>query len=227
MTTLAEKIRTRGYWRFVLRPADFDPERVAYAELEHLLRRAAVSLRGWDFPHFNREGLVRGQDFVGSETDWDHHVESWRFYQSGQLVFLGGMKLDWADQSSWGAPEWIPTDHPLLGVVESLWTLTEAFELAARLSTTKAGSDSLVIEVEAGCLKGRELFVDDQRRGALLHSHIATLDTFTKQHELDRDELLADVDGAARAAARDLFARFGWSAPDESLQSGQAELRRL
>jgi hypothetical protein len=224
MSDLTEKIRSRGYWRFAIRPSTFEPDRVTYDALEGTVRRAAVRLRGWDVPHFENDGLIYGADFIGSETDWAHHLEAWRFYQSGQFVQLVGMKLDWADQS----PMLTANDEgPRLGVTEALWTLSEVFELAARLATTPAGSDEMVVTVELGGLENRELFVDEARRSSFHETRRARIDTFKKELVLGREALLAEPDASAALAAREIFMRFGWTPDAGVLEGSQAELRRL
>lgn len=227
MSAITEKIRTRGYWRFVIRPATFDRDRLPFADLEVVLRRAAVGFRGWDLPHFQKDGLVRGGDFIGSETDWNHHVESWRFYQSGQFVILKGMPLDWRDQSWFpGSSSGLP-EGPSLGVIETLWTITEVFELAARLASTAAGDEELVVVIEVGNIQGRLLFVDEARRAPLYEDHRATTESFAQEFALPRDDLLASPDDAALDAAAEVFLRFGWHPDREALRDGQQELRRL
>lgn len=226
-SSVPEKIRTRGFWRFLIRPTVFEAERLPYSDLEDLIRRVAVRLRGWDFPHFEKEGLIRGADFVGSETDWNHHVESWRFFQSGQFAFLGGMKLDWHDQSVLAQPRELPNNGRVLGVVESLWTLTEVFELAARLATSRAGAEEMAVIIELGGIEGRQLFVDDWQRGEFFEHHKASVPSFEKEFVLERDQLIADPDDAAVSAAIEVFMRFGWRPDRETLRGSQAELRRL
>lgn len=227
MSAIVTKIRTRGFWRVVIRPSTFVPDRVRYEALEEIMRRAAVRLRGWDFPHFDKGGLAYGMDFVGSETDWQHHLESWKFFQTGQFVFLGGMKLDWRDQSTLSDPLPGFAARRVLGVIESLWTITEVFELAARLATTPAGAEEIVVRVELGDLMGRELFVDEPRRMPLQQTCIANIESFAKDFTVSPEALLASADELAVAAAQEVFVRFGWRADAEALRSSQAELRRL
>lgn len=227
MSAIVTKIRTRGFWRIVIRPSSFDQERVRYDELEEIMRRAAVRLRGWDFPHFDKHGLKYGMDFVGSETDWQHHLESWKFFQTGQFVFLGGMKLDWRDQSTLSDPLSGYVNGRVLGVIESLWTITEVFELAARLATTSAGAAEMVVRIELGDLMGRELFVDEARRMPLQTTCIANIESFNKDFPVGAELLLANPDELAITAAQEVFLRFGWRADPEVLRSSQAELRQL
>src|ERR1043166_6582061 len=94
-----KKIRSRGYWRVVIRPSSFIAERARLRDLEQIARDTVVQLRGWDYPHFPRDGVTRGNDFIEALTDsgWIQHIELWRLYQSGQFVHLFAMREDWLE----------------------------------------------------------------------------------------------------------------------------------
>ena len=54
-TTVLNKIRSRGYWRVVIRPTTFQEHRVPrYADLFPIIEKNSVQLRGWDYPHIDR-----------------------------------------------------------------------------------------------------------------------------------------------------------------------------
>ena len=98
---LADEIRTRGYVFVCIHPGPFAREHVAnYGELEPIVEKASVSLGGWAFPHIDRqEPLKRGGDWVGQEFDSSRFRETWRLYQTGQFIHLGGISTDWMDRS--------------------------------------------------------------------------------------------------------------------------------
>lgn len=45
-----------------------------------------MRLRGWDYPHVDPIGYIRGNDWIQSGSDFGNHVEIWRFYQSAQFA---------------------------------------------------------------------------------------------------------------------------------------------
>ena len=91
MTELLTEIKSRGYWRIVVRPQSFVEERLEYASLLDVIGSTSVRIRGWDFPHLGREEEIeRQKDYVGTRVTWSSYREYWRFYQSGQFVYLGG-----------------------------------------------------------------------------------------------------------------------------------------
>src|SRR5216684_2157396 len=87
MSDLTKAIREKGYWYIDVRPAEYVGDRVPYTSLGPILDRTVVRLRGWDFPHIDRQrDLQRGNTWIGGETDWSWFKEAWRFYRSGQYV---------------------------------------------------------------------------------------------------------------------------------------------
>src|SRR5437764_1712195 len=94
---LLAKIRKCGYWRIVIRPGRFEQAGIAdIATLYPLLRERAVRLRGWDFPQVAVKQAYRiGLDGIDLESEWEHYLEYWRFYQSGQFVDFLAMSEDW------------------------------------------------------------------------------------------------------------------------------------
>jgi hypothetical protein len=111
-----------------------------------LVQNKAVRFRGWDFPHIDIHNPPQiGIDWVGQEIEWDHHLGSWRLYQSGLFLHVSGFWADWRDHSSFWPPDtnWKP--GALLGVADTLFVFTEIFEFAARLSLSEAGGDTMFI----------------------------------------------------------------------------------
>ena len=225
MSDLLDKIKSRGFWRFLIRPSEYDAERLPYEQLASIIQRVAVSLRGWDLPHRDtRTGPQMGADWVGQETEWQHHVDAWRLHRSGQLVIFRSLAHDWRDQSSVHPPGngWQPGQF--LSVGDAVFTFTEVFELAARMSGVLPGSDAMVVKIDCQGIEKRVLHVDDPRRAPLFFDYAATIPSFEQEWELDRAVLMATARDLAVVGARELFLRFGWHADIEVLRGNQAEL---
>lgn len=111
MSDLTNEIRSKGYWRIDIHPADYVADRVPYPALKAILERTVVRLRGWDFPHLERQGTERrGNNWIGSETAWNYIREAWRLYQSGQFVYMRGVIEDWIE------PDRLPLPRAPIGV---------------------------------------------------------------------------------------------------------------
>jgi hypothetical protein len=205
MSEIADRIKSAGYWRVVIHPTVAN-----LLDLYPILQRCQVQARGWYFPHLDRrKDPVPHLDFIQQEGEWDHHAERWRFYQSGQFDLLRAMSYDWRDRSGLRPPDKNWKRGAELGISECLLTYYEAFELSARLSSTKAGDDPMRISVEVGGLKGRALVVDDPRRGEFDDEDVAQIDSVPLAWTITRAELLARTQELTISAATELFARFG------------------
>ena len=152
MSELLEKIRSCGYWNIAIHPNEFVPERVdRVSKLYPILRNTSVRLRGWDFPHLNPMLDPRKEDdWIEQEFGGAPFLEIWRFYQSGQFVDVSSVPYDWNDSALYKSGS-------IINVADSIYRLTEAFELAARLSLTEAGSLFMHVEITHANLSRRWL----------------------------------------------------------------------
>ncbi len=233
MTQLLEKIRSRGHWSVVIRPATFLAERIPrQADLVPLIRSSVVQLRGWDFPHIDSKAPPhRDLDWIGQESEWGQFLEIWRIYQSGQFADLSGMLEDWLDQD-WrdqlsgrqGVPDdWKPGRR--LGVFEAVFRFIEIFEFAARLALTAAGDDFMHIEVALRGLSGRQLWMDDPARGPIWSGQPAAIPELPYQVDISRSELIGNPRELAIEPTLRLFDRFGWDVTEATIRSLQADLK--
>jgi hypothetical protein len=233
MSDLEEEIKSQGYWWIVIHPATYIPKRVELSDLETVLRRARIQLRGWDFPHIDERSPIkyRLKSITGS-TDWMYYRELWRFYESGQFSYLIGIHEDWVDRTTatnfgpgWGPPAALTAKGPLLGVGDALFRITEAFEFASKLAVTPAGGDKMHIKIEVHGLRGRMLWVDSQNRFPMDHEYRADINAFPFEDDYTATELASRGRELSAEVARQFFVRFGWRPPTETLRQQQNELR--
>ena len=213
MSELLDKIRSRGYWRVVIRPGSFIGQRVPnISTLYPLLQKISVQLRRWNFPHLDTRAQPDIEsDWIGQGDEWDRHLELWRFYQSGQFVDFAGITDDWRNQSKvWPAPaDW--KHGALLEIGDALFTFTEIFEFAARLALTEAGSEQMHIEVGVAGLQNRELWVDDVHWWPPFPSgRKASLKELPYKVDLSRTQLITEPRDLALKPTIELFRHFGW-----------------
>lgn len=227
MNDLLQKIKSRGYFKVVIRPEDFVKDRVSeLEELRGIITQASVTLRGWDFPHISRNKDIQlGIDWIEQEIDWSVHVEAWRFYQSGQFVFFGGMWTDWMDQGVfWTAPkeDWQP--GTVFSVEDAIFRYTEIFELAARLAMTKAGGKQMIIQVTHNGLKNRSLKINNIMRIGSDYPRTCKISSFPQHFVVPLQTLVSEPKLFALNAAKELFARFNWMISIDFLRTMQDEL---
>jgi hypothetical protein len=219
---LFAKIKTRGSLTVVIRPATFVEERVPRAELFELLSRCKVSLRGWDFPHVDRENPQIDVDWVGQAYQSEHMLELWRIHRSGQFVSISGIPSDWRDESSfWPATKaWQP--NTVLGMMEVIARLTEVTEFAARLSQTPAGDEQMYLSVKLGMMAGRFLVMDSPRRSSL-YEHRASVAAIPVQRSISRVDLVTNPREIALQLAGEVYSFFGWAPTPQIAHDMQRE----
>lgn len=224
MSELVEKIRSRGYWDVEIRPTVFDPTRVEYEDLEAVIERVAVRMRGWPVPMVDYQSpWLRGNDWVGQDVDalLVSHLEAWRFFTSGQFVQLRAISADWGEHDV--IAPWAATG-PVIPVWEILFFLTEVVELAARLALQKDLEGSVQLRARLAGMAERGLVVGQRNRAEFFQPYVQTQDVLTAETTVAADELLANPREIAVVLARHLFLRFGWKPAVEQLRGHQREL---
>lgn len=193
MSQLLEKIRSRGYWKVIVRPSVFERDKIPdISSLWSILEKAVVRMRGWDFPHLEyTEECHIDLDWIGQEYEWEHHKSAWRFYQSGQFVHIHAIRLDWRDESSiWPADDaWKPGE--LLGVGDTIFTMREVMKLASGLALSEAGGSQMHIKIVACNIEGRFLYVDSKNRWPFDRSYSCGLEEFPQEFRVSGEEIVA------------------------------------
>ena len=224
-----EKIKTRGYWRVLIRPSTFESERISnILRLEKILSKLAVSLRGWDYPHIDTETRpLIGNSWIEQEIDWEMYVESWRFYQSGQFIHHSGFTEDWYQQARRLGPHPEVNPGATLGAKSALFRLIEIFEFAQRFAFSEVGDATIHVEIQLCGLSGRALTADSDHHLSLFDNYVANLSEYGWSEYIERSQLAADARSLAIGHAQKLFQRFGWDASLSVLSSWQEELDRF
>lgn len=208
-TTLS-KLRTRGYWRVVIRPTTFRKDQIPNdADLFRIIERNSVRLRGWDYPHVDYQSQpLRGPDWVGQEFDCEDEIEVWRFHKSGQFVHFFAITGDWRDHSTCrpADPRWSPGRH--MYYVQTLYSFLEIFEFAARLALSPAGAPPMRVEIDLKGLEGRHL-VSEEVMVPLRGTYATEMSEWNHRWEGSQTELIARPGELAAEAAQEFFARFG------------------
>ena len=212
---------SKGYWETTIRPASFDPTRIPYGNLQTVLEALRVELRGWDFPHIDRNAYFGwGADSIFQTSEWDAYREAWMFYQSGLLYQVRAMEEDW------GAADRFPyaklPEQKVLGIAGSLYQMVDAVEFGRRLSAREEVREAVTVVVTANGLADRRLAVDSPR---LLPKHdvlTASISELSVSADVRSD---SDVRSVAAELVRDLFLRFGYSPKEETLPLLLNELR--
>jgi schlafen family protein len=77
-----------GHFEVLTHPTIHDPKRIqSHLEVKEALRASEVALKGWNFPHTDKENSGPFGRGFQSATIWDRYVEGFRLYQSGLFLW--------------------------------------------------------------------------------------------------------------------------------------------
>lgn len=232
MSTILDKIRSRGYWRVVLRPRNFNNLRIQdFSTLYPIIQKTSVQLGGWSFP-FIHPGIEpeRHVDWISQESEWAHYLEAWRFYRSGQFVDYFGVWSDWRNQPPSSLSGNTRRGGGSLGIKETMLRFTQICEFAARLAFTPAGGAQMQLAIAIRNIRDRRLWADSPSLYPMIVLPMAgpyttSLNEFLHKIEVSRSDLVAQPRQLALEASLQLFQRFGWNPSIDSLRLLQGEIR--
>lgn len=224
---LVEAIKSGPHWRFVFRPRPYVESRLQLEDCLPAVSKATVRFRGWDFPHQNpHKRPVMGTNFVASHDDFMGHLEYWRAYTSGQLIYLSSVREEsepgWRERLEAGArkrmitPSHISDWSSVPGFIELqnfVYTVTEFFEFSARYGQAMPRTDSVTLTVGLHNIAGFVLTVDDLRRGWWEY-YAADMFDLESSWPIPLPTLVGSSGELALQAMQWLLVRFGWTHPN-------------
>jgi hypothetical protein len=229
---ILEKIKSHGFWRVDIRPTKFGKERIkTLRECKEIIRSSVVQLTGWDYPHIGPIDPVNKLNHIESTVDFNKFVEIWRFYQSGQFIHLFACREDLMHQDPTATGSFGPEikGTKFLGIVDTLYTITEIFEFAARLAEKNVFDPSLKITLDLFGMENRQLFFWNPAP-KLFRAYVSSVNHIPVVKTLTVEELLANAPRLALDATLYIFERFNWDQPARgTLEEEQKKLleRRL
>lgn len=220
MTDILEKIHSSGYWRVQIRPTHFDEKRLKNLKKSwDVVEESVVMLRGWDYPHINLDTKEHGINYVGSSVDFGSSKESWRLYQSGMFIHHFACMEDYViDPNDTGYTS-IRTPSPsgkYLGVLATLYSLTEIFIFASRLATRKVLDPSCEMSIELRGMDGRQLMFFDRGRH-LRGGYICEIDVLPYSNTFPIPSITSNHAEYARVAFAWIMERFQWTSITEAM----------
>jgi hypothetical protein len=222
---VVQKIKSKGYWEVNIRPVAYSEQRVEKRNLKELVRSSKVELRGWDYPHFRDSGGEPYPIQTGIEKfiDWSNNIEFWRMTQSANFFHLLALEEDWMELAD---SMYISRHHlknqKWLGVLGTLYTLTEMFEFARRLALHNIFDDSMIIDIKLTGLENRKLLVESFDRVPLYDKVAKVSDPWEFKKEILVADVLSKSAQFALEAFADLVFLFNWvNVPIDSMKNDQ------
>jgi hypothetical protein len=199
-------------------PTVYNPNRIAsIPQAADAVRSNEVSLRGWNFPHTDRENAGPFAKGFQSTTMLGASVEGYRLYLSGLFM--------------WRRPYWEDVDghksekgRPVLSFIAAIYSFTEFFLFLSRLYERIAPDATIhVVTTMSGC-NGRELATFDARVH-LLPSFVAQDDVIRQKRDVQVAELRGSHLAIAAGMVKHALHVFGWmDATDAMIATWQQRL---
>jgi len=224
---IIKKIKSKGHWLINIHPEIYIGQKVEKRNLKEIIQKATVNLSGWSYPYFLHRVDEPYPTLNGIETciDSDFRLEFWRITQSANFLQLLAIKEDWIEYSDYDNI-WSRGDElkgkKLLGVFNTLFTLTEIFEFAKRLTTQNIFDETVIIDIKLNDLNNRMLFVDSRERVPFSLPQMSHVDNWIWKKPYSATEFLKNSSQYALDAFQDLVFLFSWEQPPiDSLRNEQ------
>jgi hypothetical protein len=228
---LLEKIKSKGYWYVNFAPVEFIPERIKnIIDCKQIIKENQVRFKGWSYPIFppevsDRYGINTGKNYQEGWVDVEGNKEIWRLYQSTQFVQYLALQEDWYAEHSL-FPDYLTKIKPktILGVTETLFTITEIFEFISKFYLKNVFSGELNVEITLFNILGRKLKSLDLNRAPLLSDYISSSNEIIFARKYSQESFLNSTSLSLEVAVY-FFNRFSWDNPSLTiLESDQKKL---
>ena len=210
---LLEKIKSTGYWRVNIRPIEFNASRIPQlSDCWDLVESGQTRLRGWNFPHIDRDYHRNMDDWIESGTEFMDMKEYWRFYQSGQFIHYFAFTEDYHEVSWVSSTYETGKPEKWLGIISTLYRLTEIFEFATRLASKGILAPSAKISIKLADAQNRHL-VFEQGSRILRGPYVCDRPEIAFERTYMEPELRGEARELALTAAVHVYEPFNWNDP--------------
>ncbi len=197
---LPPNFATEGHWEVVAYPTTYVEERLSdHQSLAQLIRRSAVALRGWTFPHTDQQTATNFQKGRQSSTVSSRYIEGYRAYFSGLFVWKGAFRENSLDGG-----------RKVLSFISSIYSLTEFFQFFKRYFASIPDVEGLHVEVKLTDTRDRTLVSLDSRV-ELFDEYTCHEPSILLQRDVNCAELQSEPDKIAQALAKRLLVLFNWN----------------
>lgn len=202
-----------GYWEVVAMPQTYSAERIPnITTVLKFLSESEVSLRGWNFPHLDRDTKSNFAGGRQSNTAFMHHIEAHRAYQSGLFIWRGSY---WENYS-----EFAKQHGYALSFVNVIYTVTEFFLFLKRYYERVAPDAAIRLSIEMTHIKDRALVSTEWDVGLLVHAVKATEPGLVIERDYAVPELRASAEELAIKVVQKILEVFNWLDPDADMIRG-------
>lgn len=230
--SLPVALNSLPYWRFTFRPAVYRGDRIASArECLDILESVAIRVAGWRYPFVSRDHdrTHLRKNHAEAFVDSGEFREFGRLYRSGQFLYvtvlrealLNGTLDEVREISQWHKPRGSIPPTGGINIIRMMRLVTVAFLNAQSLVERLNLGDRVGMSLRLANIKGHVLVAGPRRE---LDEYYQVVE---ESIEVDATYSPEDVRikplALAIAAARDIYAAFGWLDPLDFVLAGIQE----
>jgi hypothetical protein len=199
-----------GYWQLIAMPDVYNRERIPDSKtLLKFLYEAEVALRGWNFPHTDKDNKSNFADGRQSYTKFLRYLEAYRAYQSGLFIWRGAYRENEAD--------FVKRYGKGLSFVNVIYQITEMFVFMKRYYERVAPDGSIKCSIELNQLRDRAIVATDFESAAALGSYVSKESKLVIGRAYTVAELRASGEELAIKVVQKIFEVFNWNDPDPNM----------
>ncbi len=214
---LQSSMAENGYWELIAYPVDYDGDRIAdLMTVGKCVSDSQVVLRGWYFPHIDRDNLSNFGKGKQSFTIWERFIEGWRFYQSGLFIWRRAFWEDVEGRKDNG--------KPILSFINAIYSITEFLLFLKRLYADSLQVPDIYLSIGLNRCNERKLVALDALV-AFWGSDISREDVICVEEVLKVVDLQAEYKEIAAKYIKRVFQIFNWEdVSDEVIDGWQRKL---
>ena len=214
-----QKINNLGHIKFVFEPNIYKKDLIEKKDLQNILEKTKISLRGWSFPHippYNTENdrapyfTSNGIEFF---IDSNMYKEIFRFYKSGQFVGKFILLEDIIDKIN--NTEVKPGKY--LDFLSLIYKITEIV-LFIKNIVENIGVDGGLIKLEINNTKNRELeSIFNSMILPFNSNYICYMNQIKVEYKFEKEQILNDALLVSRILIKSIFNDFNWKNYSEEM----------
>ena len=210
MSDILDKIHSKGYWRIIIRPTIFEKENLSsLTQCKKIIEEAVVLFRGWDYPHFDSSYINNKIDGIELSREFMHHIEYWKFFQSGQFVHHFACYEDFIEEPRMNGLHIDISKRKYLSILSTLYTLTEIFQFTSRLISKDIFKPGVELTIGLHGMQDRQLFFWEPGRH-LRGIYKSTVPNIVFNKTYNCDKILESTSEIAMEVTIWIFERFNW-----------------
>jgi len=218
---IINNLKQYGFWSIQAYPSVYKERLEDPIEIEKSILNTKVSLRGWNFPHTQRnkengDSTIFEKGFQ-SYTIWDCFVEGYRMYQSGLFICLKAFNEDVEGRKS--------GEYKTLSFISTIWSITEFLLFFKRFYEGIVSNDEeIIIKINMNGCNNRKLKAFDLKVH-LWDGYISTQSEINFEERVLMVNLKASYKEIATKFIKRVFYIFGWNdIKDEVIDLWQVKL---